>query len=75
MGRDDQMQNMPSERAFEIVDRDMPVTANGEPDKSKTTTRLGYSLQRLFEPVTGEQSDQLGRLLMLLDRCPADSWK
>jgi len=62
------MQSMPSERAFEVVDRDLPVTADGKPTKSRTNTRLGYSLQRLFEPVTDEQSDQLGRLLVLLDR-------
>ena len=62
------MQNMPSERAFEVVDRDLPVTADGKSTKSRTNTRLGYSLQRLFEPVTDEQSDQLGRLLVLLDR-------
>ena len=40
-GKDNQMQNMPSERAFEMVDRDMPVTVDGKPDKSKTNTRLG----------------------------------
>ena len=40
------MQNMPSERAFEVVDRDLPVTADGKPTKSRTNTRLGYSLQR-----------------------------
>ena len=64
----DQMQNLPSERAFEMGDRDMPVTGDGTPDKSKTNTRLGYSLQRLFEPITNEQLDQLDHLLMLLDR-------
>ena len=64
------MQNMPSERAFEMVDRDMPVTV-GTP-QSKTNTRLGYSLQRLFEPITNEQLDQLDHLLMLLDRRSQD---
>ena len=66
---------MLSERAFETVDRDMPVTVDGDRTRLKTNTRLGYSLQRLFEPVTDEQSDQLGHLLMLLDRCPSESRK
>ena len=75
LGKDDQMQNMPSERAFEMVDRDMPVTVDGKPDKSKTNTRLGYSLQRLFEPITAEQLDQLDHLLMLLDQSPSQDRK
>ena len=40
LGRDDQMQNMPSERAFEMVDRDMPVTVDGKPDNSNQTRAL-----------------------------------
>ena len=72
LGWDDQML---SERAFETVDRDMPVTVDGKPDKSKTNTRLGYSLQRLFEPITAEQLDQLDHLLMLLDRSPSQDRK
>ena len=75
LGRDDQMQNLPSERAFEMVDRDMPVTVDGKADKSKTNTRLGYSLQRLFEPIRAEQLDQLDHLLMLLDRSPSQDRK
>jgi hypothetical protein len=54
-GRTVQMQNMPSEHAFEVVARDMSVTADGKPEKSRTNTRVGYSLRRLFEPVTDEQ--------------------
>jgi hypothetical protein len=69
------MHNMPPERAFEMVGRAVPVTADGKPDKSKTNLRLGYSMQRLFQPVTDEQSDQLGHLLTLLDRCAAENWK
>ena len=69
------MQNMPSERAFEMVDRDVPVTVDGKADKSKTNTRLGYSLQRLFEPIRAEQLDQLDHLLMLLDRSPSQDRK
>ena len=40
LGKDDQMQNMPSERAFEMVDRDMPVTVDGKPDNSNQTRAL-----------------------------------
>jgi hypothetical protein len=62
------MRGIPSEAAFEIVTRDQPVTADCKPERSKTNMRLGYSLQRLFEPVTEEQPDQLDHLLILLDR-------
>jgi hypothetical protein len=47
---DDQMQNMPSERAFETVARNLPVTADVKPDKSQTNVRLSYTLQRLLSP-------------------------
>jgi hypothetical protein len=67
------MQNMPSERAFETVARDLPVTADVKPDKSQTNVRLSYTLQRLFEPVTDEQPGHLEHLLMLLDR-RAEGW-
>jgi hypothetical protein len=63
------MRNIPSEAAFETVTRDVAVTADGKTHhSSKTNTRLGYNLQRLFEPVTNEQPDQLDHLLRLLDQ-------
>jgi|tagenome__1003787_1003787.scaffolds.fasta_scaffold16431769_1 hypothetical protein len=70
-----QMHNMPSERAFEIVESDLSVTADGRPNKAKTNVRLGCTLQRLFEPVTDEQLDELDHLLMLLDRRASERWK
>jgi hypothetical protein len=69
------MYKISSEWACETVARDMPVTANGRPDKSKTNVRLGSTLQRLFEPVTHEQLDQLDHLLLLLDRRASQGWK
>jgi hypothetical protein len=63
------MRDIPSEAAFETVARDAPVTADGKPaGSSKTNTRLGYGLQRLYEPVTDEQPNRLGYLAMLLDQ-------
>ena len=63
------MRNIPSKAAFESVARDVAVTAGAKTHQpSRTNTRLGYSLQRLFEPVTDEQPDQLAHLLMLLDQ-------
>jgi hypothetical protein len=58
-----------SERAFEAIGRDAPVTADGKPDRAlDTRTRLGFGLQRLYQPVTDEQPDRLGYLVMLLDQ-------
>jgi hypothetical protein len=63
------MWRIPSEATFETIARDAAVTADGKPDQSANTNmRLGYGLQRLYEPVTDEQPDRLGRLLLLLDR-------
>ena len=71
MGRDNHNLNIPSKAAFEIVARDSPVTADGNPDRSTdTNVRLAYGLQRLYEPVAGQQPDGFDYLLMLL-RCVA----
>jgi hypothetical protein len=70
MGRDDHNLHIPSEAAFEIVARDSPVSR--WPDRSTgTNVRLAYGLQRLYEPVTGQQPDGLDHLLMLLKQCVA----
>jgi hypothetical protein len=63
------MWRIPSEAAFEAVARDASVTADGKPDRSaNTNTRLGYGLQRLYQPVTDEQPGRLGHLMRLLDQ-------
>jgi len=63
------MRRTPSEGAFETIERDPPVTADGRPDRSADTNRrLSCGLQRLYEPITDEQPDRLRYLLMLLDR-------
>jgi hypothetical protein len=63
------MWRMPSEAAFEAVARDAAVTANGKPKRSiNTNTRLGYGLQRLYEPVTDEEPDRFGYLMSVLDQ-------
>ena len=72
MGRDDHNLHIPSEAAFEIVARNSPVTADGKPDRATGTNfRLAYGLQRLYEPVAGQQPDELDHLLMLLNQCVA----
>jgi hypothetical protein len=65
MGRDDHNLHIPSESAFEIVARDSPVTADGKPDRATDTKfRLAYGLQRLYEPVVGQQPDELDLMLL-----------
>jgi hypothetical protein len=61
-------QHTPSEAAFEIVERDAAVRADGIRDPLTTNSRLVYGLQRLFEPVSGDPLYRLDHLLMLLDR-------
>jgi hypothetical protein len=62
------MWRIPSEAAFEAVARDASVTADGKPDRSvNVNTRLGYGLQRLYQPVTDDQPGPLGCLMKLLD--------
>ena len=73
MGRDDHTPGTPSEAAFEIVARDSPVTADGKPDRATDTKfRLAYGLQRLYEPVAGQQPDEIDHLLMLLSQWVAE---
>jgi hypothetical protein len=58
----------PSEAAFEVIERDAAVKADGVSDPLTTNSRLAFGLQRLFEPVGDDPLYQLDRLLMLLDR-------
>jgi hypothetical protein len=63
------MWRIPSDTTFETVARDAAVTIDGRPDRSgDTNIRLGYGLQRLYQPITEEEPDRFGYLMMLLDR-------
>lgn len=63
------------QRGFEAIARDAPVKAQGAPDPSSTTARLGQGLQRLYQPAQDQQPDRLGKLLNVLQQHFADSPK
>ena len=62
------MREIPSDRAFEIVARDLPVTGGEHGCDLAIKTRIGAALRRLYKPATEAPLEAAGDLLVQVDQ-------